>query len=328
MGSCSNSEDTTAGQAGGAAGAGGIASTGGTTGTGGAGPSVGGSSAGGSNAGGSSGFVGAGGVLDAGTGGAAGIGGSTGTGGAVGIGGSTGTAGAAGSGGSAGTGGVAGSGGAPTECTNPAFKTSDPNGGWSDGGYYVHNNMWNSAAGLGPETLYACSYRNWYVVSNQTNNAGAVKTYPNVHKDYSNVPISSFKTITSAFAETSPHVGIYNVAYDIWINGVATPGCTEIMIWNENYNQEPAGNKAATATFGGRTYDVWKTSNSGYIAFVPTAVFTSGTVDLLEIFNWTMSKTWLPANSTLGQICFGVEIVSTNGADVTFKFSDFSITTN
>ena len=77
--------------------------------------------------------------------------------------------------------------------------------------------------------------------------------------------------------------------------------------------------------FGGRTYNVWKTSDSSYIAFVPTVVFTSGTVDLLEIFNWTISKGWLPANSTLGQICFGVEIVSTSGADATFQFTDFSI---
>jgi hypothetical protein len=27
----------------------------------------------------------------------------------------------------------------------PAFVTSDPSGGWSNGGYYVHNNMWNTA---------------------------------------------------------------------------------------------------------------------------------------------------------------------------------------
>ena len=29
--------------------------------------------------------------------------------------------------------------------TEPVFVTSDTNGGWSRGGYYVHNNMWNSA---------------------------------------------------------------------------------------------------------------------------------------------------------------------------------------
>ena len=217
-----------------------------------------------------------------------------------------------------------------SECANPVFVTSATSGGWSNGGYYVHNNMWNSASYQCAETLYACSYHSWYVVANMNNNNGdgAVKTYPNVHKDYANVAISSFKTITSTFAETSPHVGIYDVAYDIWTNGVATPGCTEFMIWNENYKQTPGGSLAATVTLGGRTYNVYKTSSNGYIAFIPTAVFTSGTVDILEIFNWTISKGWLPANSTLGQLDFGVEIVSTNGTNAVFKCTDFSITTN
>src|SRR5262249_13557575 len=127
---------------------------------------------------------------------------------------------------------------------------------------------------------------------------------------------------------TSPHVGIYDVAYDIWINGVATSGSTEIMIWNENYNQVPSGGRASTMTFGGRAYEVWKTSNNGYIAFIPSTPFTSGTVDLLEIFRWVMNRGWMPANSTLGQIDFGVEIVSTNSTDATFQFTDFSITSN
>jgi hypothetical protein len=213
-------------------------------------------------------------------------------------------------------------------CTKPVFKTSDRNGGWSTGGYYVHNNMWNSAEALGPETLYACSYHNWYVVSKQTNHAGAVKTYPNVHKDYDNVRISSFNRIRSTFAATSPHVGIYNVAYDIWANGVATSGSTEIMIWTENFRQVPAGDKVARVGLGGRTYNVWKTSDNHYIALVPTAVMKSGSIDLLAIFKWLMSKGWLPANSTLGQIDFGVEIVSTDGRNATFTFTDFSITDN
>jgi hypothetical protein len=146
--------------------------------------------------------------------------------------------------------------------------------------------------------------------------------------DFNNVAISSFKTITSAFAETSPHIGIYDVAYSIWTNGVAVNGSTEIMIWTENFNQVQSGSPAATVTMGGVTYNVWRTSNNSYIAFVPTVIFTSGTVDILEIFKWTMSQGWLPANATLGQIGFGVEIVSTNSTNATFKFADFSITTN
>lgn len=213
-------------------------------------------------------------------------------------------------------------------CTKPVFVTSDRNGGWSTSGYYVHNNMWNDGEVLGPETLYACSYHNWYVVSNQTNSAGAVKTYPNVHKDYDDARISSFSRITSTFAATSPHVGIYNVAFDIWTNGVAASGSTEIMIWTENFKQVPAGDKVGRLILGGRTYNVWKTSDSHYIALVPTVVMTSGSIDLLEIFKWLMSKGWLPADSTLGQIDYGVEIVSTDGKSATFRFTDFSISDN
>ncbi len=211
---------------------------------------------------------------------------------------------------------------------DPAFVTSDRNGGWSNGGYYVHNNMWNSAK-YSPcmETLSAWSFDRWQVVARMNNRLGdgAVKTYPNVHKDYNRVPIGSFESLTSTFAATSPHVGIYNVAYDIWINGVASPGCTEIMIWTENFNQVPGGRHVQDVTFGGRTYQVYKRSGSGYIAFVPTANFTSGTLDLLEMMNWTIAQGWLPAQSTLNQICFGVEIVSTDDTDATFTVTDFSI---
>ena len=54
--------------------------------------------------------------------------------------------------------------------TKPVFVTSDRNGGWSNGGYYVHNNMWNSTK-YSPckETLYAWSFDNWYVVVNMNN---------------------------------------------------------------------------------------------------------------------------------------------------------------
>jgi hypothetical protein len=215
-------------------------------------------------------------------------------------------------------------------CTAPQFTTSDPNGGWSNGGYYVHNNMWNISE-AGPETLYACSYKNWYVVSRQRNlatNPGSVKTYPNVHKDYSGQLISSYPRITSTFAASSPHVGIYDVAYDIWVNGIADAGSTEIMIWTENFNQVPSGSVVATQVFGGVTYKVWKTGDSKYVAFVPTNVMTSGNLDLKEMFSWIQSKGWLGAAATMGQICFGVEVVDTLNADARFDVTDFSIVDN
>jgi hypothetical protein len=44
---------------------------------------------------------------------------------------------------------------------NPAFVTSDPNGGWSTGGYYVHNNMWIATKyDRCTSTLYAAAASN------------------------------------------------------------------------------------------------------------------------------------------------------------------------
>jgi len=215
-----------------------------------------------------------------------------------------------------------------TGAAKPMFVTSDPNGGWSNGGYYVHNNMWNSAK-YAPctSTLYAWSPGNWHVVTKMNNKKrdGAVKTYPNVHKDYGSLPIGSFDSITSSFAETSPHIGTYNVAYDIWINGIARPGCTEIMIWTENFHQVPGGRYIEDVTFGGQAYKIYKTPNTGYIAFVATTNFTSGTLNLLDIMNWTMAKGWLSSKSILNQICFGVEMVSTDDAEATFSVTAFLI---
>jgi Glycosyl hydrolase family 12 len=103
----------------------------------------------------------------------------------------------------------------------------------------------------------------------------------------------------------------------------------ELMIWVDNYNQTPGGNKVASnVMLGGRTFDVWWHSSSGYVVFYASATFTSGTVDILQIFNYAIQQSWLPPTSTLGQINLGVEISSTSGQDATWYFNDFSITAN
>ena len=130
-------------------------------------------------------------------------------------------------------------------CTDPRFVTSDPNGMYFSGRYIVHNNMWNVDGYDVSETLSACSPSNWYVraTANNSSGDGAVKTYPNVHQDFHNWDtgaeprLSTFTTIRSSFAARTPGFGIYNAAYDIWLNGV--PGDHEVMIWTDNYKQVP-----------------------------------------------------------------------------------------
>ena len=156
----------------------------------------------------------------------------------------------------------------------------------------------------------------------------AVATYPDVQENFNDVAVSSFNTITSSFAEQSPHVGDYEAAYDIWLNGVASNGSNEVMVWVDNYNQVPAGNVGGTTEISGVTWQVWTTDDHSYIAFVPAANITSGNVDLLAMFNYLINLGWISQSSVLDQVCFGFEICSTNGQDGTFTVSNFSLTAN
>jgi Glycosyl hydrolase family 12 len=209
-------------------------------------------------------------------------------------------------------------------CTNPSYSTSAADGMLNASPYFVSNNMWNASGYSVSQTLYACSYSNWYVTATMNNDSGdgAVKTYPNSQRDFNNT-ISSLSSVTSTFAETSPGTGIYEDAYDIWLNGLATSGSTELMIWTQNHGQTPSGSVQGTVTLDGRSYTVWKSGS--YIAFVANANFTAGTMNLLAFFQYIIGKGWIPSDSTLSQVCYGVELVSTNGVPATFTFSNYSV---
>ncbi len=231
-------------------------------------------------------------------------------------------------------------------CTDAgaAYTTSDLEGQfpWPDSGYFFRNDAWNTDAGPGPQTLSACSYSSWNVVAKEPSTS-TVKAYPDVQMDFPSgvnagmgVPISSFKSITSTFDETSPPIGVYDDAYDIFVNSdmIIGPGTTEIMIWVDNHgNEVQAGSKVATVSLDTTgAYDVYETDRGDggdgghYIVFLANSNFSSGNVDILAFLNYVIKQGWIPANAPLNQICFGVEICETGGAPATFQFTNFSIT--
>jgi hypothetical protein len=194
--------------------------------------------------------------------------------------------------------------------------------------------MWNVSGYNVTETLRACSFRNWYVDAKADNRSGdgAVKTYPNVHVDYHNWStgaeprLDQFSKIRSTFAARTPRVGIYNAAYDVWLNGV--PGDHEVMIWTDNYRQVPAGSQVAKGLqFSNRSWKVYATANNSIISFVPNKRLTQGSIGIKARLDWLVKRGMIPADATLGQICFGFEIVSTEGSFARFKVDDFSVTT-
>ena len=216
-------------------------------------------------------------------------------------------------------------GGVSATCTHPSFVTSDQYGMWNQSPYFVYNDMWGISGYSVSQTLSACSYSNWYVTAtmNNDNGDGHVNVPELAQGLGQRAGHPSLQSVTSTFAETSPGTGIYEDAYDIWLNGIADSGSTEVMVWTENHGQVPSGNHVATVTLDGRSWAVWK--DGSYIAFVAGSNFTSGTMNLLTFFQWIMSQGWIPGNSTLGQVDYGVELVSTNGVPATFSFSNFSV---
>ncbi|HLK35967.1 MAG TPA: hypothetical protein VKU41_04390 [Polyangiaceae bacterium] len=224
-----------------------------------------------------------------------------------------------------------------TACTAAKATCTGSNSGCNVGKYYLYDNQWNcgpsSGNHCGAESAFGCANADgtvsWVVTSNQPAGNTAVLTYPSMQDNFNSKPLlGSFSAITATFTETSPHVGDYEVAWDCWFNDNAN----ELMIWVDNYNQTPGGNKVGSkVSLGGRSYDVWWSPSSGtggYLAFVANQNFTSGTVDLLEIFKYGAAHGWLPTGSAVDQLSFGVEVCSTDGKDARWTVSDYSLTAN
>lgn len=185
--------------------------------------------------------------------------------------------------------------------------------------YFVHNNMWNNSNGK--YVMSVCSYDNWREIAKQPLPGDrGVQTYPNVHRDYNNKPLSRIRS--ARFAATAPDCAgcIYDVAFDAWLGRGLN---NELMIWTKNRGQTPAGSKVAKVSFGGFTYDVWH--EPGYTAYVSRVTQKSGTMPLQLFFRDMIRRHWAPV-ATTWQIDFGVEIVSTANVARRFDFTDFAIT--
>jgi len=215
--------------------------------------------------------------------------------------------------------------GTDATCTDPSFTTSSDFGSETLGAYTVSNDMWNAGGAGISQTLSACSAADWFVDANVADDGGGVKTYPNSAYNFADPPeISSLGSVTSTFGSTLPASGDFEDAYDIWLNGTAGAGGDEVMIWTDNQGQTPAGSPITTATFGGQSYTVWQ-EVGGPITFVSDTNVTGGDLNLLPFFQWLVSQGLEPSTSTLNQIAFGAEIVSTNATPETFGFDNFSV---
>ena len=200
------------------------------------------------------------------------------------------------------------------------WSSSDKFGSWSNGGYQLNNDVWGS--GAGPQTIWANSFHNWGVSSNQPATNG-VKSYAHAEFDV-NKSLTSINGISSNFAVTVPGTGVYNTAYDIWLNNNAF----EVMLWMNEVKAGPLGSFRQTVNVGGFTWNLFAGSNGAnqVYSFVNTGQTNSGTVGVLSVLKWLQSHGFFGGSTaTLGNIQFGWEISSTGGVTRNFTVTNYSV---
>jgi hypothetical protein len=198
------------------------------------------------------------------------------------------------------------------------WSSSDQWATWTDGDYTLYNDVWGS--GAGPQTIWANSYSNWGVDSDQPNTSG-VKSYPNVSRSIG-IAVSSLSSCTSSFNDSLPSGGAFESAYDIWANGSAD----EIMIWTDTQNVGPLGSEQTTVSIGGSTWAVYSGNNGSnpVYSFVRQGNETSGTVDIKATLDWLSNEGWL-TGATLSTVQYGWEISSTNNTTEDFTVNSYSV---
>ncbi|HEY2003870.1 MAG TPA: hypothetical protein VGH44_02035 [Candidatus Saccharimonadia bacterium] len=216
-----------------------------------------------------------------------------------------------------------------SNCTNPSWSSSDPQGTdplGTDGVWWINNDAWSGSHG--PQTLYVCNQSSWYAVSNQPNNGGAVETYPDSEYDVAGrgnatKTIAQYNSITSTFSENFPAAGSWDAAYDLWLNNWST----EIMIWNQWTGTQLywPNNKSVTVMLGGVPY--WFQNNGGELMFFRQTMAQSGSVDILSALKYLQSQGLVKSTDVPTQLEYGVEICSTSGTE-TFPMTGLTFTSN
>jgi hypothetical protein len=201
---------------------------------------------------------------------------------------------------------------------------------------YVLNDMWNPPGRGHRQAIRVHNPGKWSVVSDQPRDNTAVLSYPDVQQTLTTTqdtpsPLARFAAIAGTFTESMPSDGDNEAAYDIWMgNSASTDYAQEVMIWVDDHRTNPPpGRIVARHEFAGVPYTVWQDPTDGSSGFHTIYIVrhgnqTSGTVNVLAMLNWLISRHLTAANG-LNQIDFGWEICSTDGRPQTFTMSAYRL---
>jgi hypothetical protein len=203
----------------------------------------------------------------------------------------------------------------------------------------VTQDAWNPTSALLSQTLSASSMSHWQVHADLSAGNTAVLSYPDAQDTLTDAsgnptPLSDFASLTSTYATQMPSdtgtagpADDYEAAYDIWLGHNAANYSQEIMVWTDNHNQTPAGSdtgKTWTDPSTGVAYEVWANSGNNPVTLVRKSNTTSGSVDLLSLFNWLHSAGY-STETGVNQIDYGFELCSTSGHTEAFTVTGYTL---
>jgi hypothetical protein len=121
----------------------------------------------------------------------------------------------------------------------------------------------------------------------------------------------SFQNITSTFGVSIPALGEWDAGYDIWTNNWAD----ELMIQNDTHEhpEDPAPSGSVPVTIDGVQHNALQASSTFKVLIMNNYV-SSGSVNILHIFQWLESKGWMKTSDTLTAIGYGVEVSVTESS--------------
>jgi hypothetical protein len=223
---------------------------------------------------------------------------------------------------------------------------SSPKIAGTSGEITVGNDVWSPPSGSWSQTLYVTSPDRWSVVANFPAGLTSVHSYPNTGQTQNWItgtqlpaPLSSWSSMLSSYSvNLSTNKGnVGEAAYDLWLNDWHN----EVMIQTDFVGDslrprcDVLGDVTARQTFGGTDgvpVQRWNLCQFGSETIWQPATGTnypSGKVNVMAMLNWLENngnRKYLPKNSTLTAISFGIEICSTGGRNSSFQVNDFSFT--
>lgn len=221
-------------------------------------------------------------------------------------------------------GGTAAADTAPGGCApaSAAWQTSARESSYKHGPFILDANEWNPAGGNGaPEssmTTWAGNDSSWGVCTNQP---GTGWPYPEERLMTGATPMSSLASIVSGYDETTPSGGMWDSAYDIWLqrpDGAPGQSPPEVMIWTANHG-EWTGNPTVVGnvTIAGHQYQMSVCDTCNRVTFVFPSDVPATTVNLLAVLRYAARH---PASSDITgtdpvvtEIDRGWEIYKTDG---------------